>query len=249
MNVILNGLNVHYQVHGSGPVMLMLHGWGSDLQVYDHVAESFYESHQVVRFDWPGFGRSQAPSSDWGIDEYAAFTRAFCHKISIEATVLVGHSMGGQTAVNLVGRRQIKPQKLVLLAASAVRPQPTSREKAYKVVAKLGKLVVRNQAIARRLKTRLYSHAGTMDYLNSGVMQASYRRIITQDQREYAAKISVPTLLLWGDHDTDAPLARGKLLHQTIPHAQMEVLPGAGHYLFLDEPKATIASMKRFIDA
>lgn len=248
MKLLVDGLAVNYDDTGKGPVILMLHGWGSNLQVYDNLTLQLKKNYRVVRFDWPGFGGSELPKTTWGIDEFTVFAAAFCAKLGVSPDILVGHSMGGQTAVHLVGSGQLKPQKLILLAASAVRPAQGTREMLYKLIAKSGKHLVRGR-LAERLKHRLYRQTGTSDYLNSGQMQASYRQIVTQDQTGLARNITIPTLVLWGDQDNDAPLERGKLLASIINHSQLEVLPGAGHYMFVDEPERSLQIINEFLSS
>jgi pimeloyl-ACP methyl ester carboxylesterase len=184
------------------------------------------------------------PPLDWGVDDFAGFVVAFCDKLKLKPDVLIGHSFGGQLAVNLVGKGLIEPKELILLAASAVRPDKTSRDLAYNSVAKVGKRLVPPGPLARKLRERLYGAAGTTDYLESGPMQPVYRRIVGEDQRDNAAKITCPTLLIWGDNDQDAPLERGRLLHKAIPGSRLEVIPGAGHYAYLDEPEAVMKLIK-----
>jgi pimeloyl-ACP methyl ester carboxylesterase len=215
----------------------MLHGWGSQASVYDGLAKPLAAGYRVVRPDLPGFGGSQQPPLNWGVEEFAEWVVAFCTKLKLEPYALLGHSFGGQLAVHLAGKGMLKPDRLILVGASAVRPPKTGRDLAYNSVAKVGKRLVPPGALARKLRAKLYSSAGTEDYLLSGPMQPIYRRIINQDQLKYAERISCPTLLIWGEGDDAAPLARGRLLHEAIVASRIEIIPGAGHYVFLDKPQ------------
>ena len=222
----------------------MLHGWGSQATAFDGLAKELVGDYRVVRPNLPGFGGSEQPPLDWGVEEFAELVVAFCTKLKLEPYALIGHSFGGQLAVHLVGKGMLKPERLILLAASAVRPPRSSRDLVYNSLAKLGKQLVPPGRLARKLRERLYSSAGTQDYLESGQMQPIYRRIVSQDQLKNAERISCHTVLIWGEKDDAAPLARGRLLNDAISGSRLEVVPGASHYAFLDEPDAVTALIK-----
>jgi pimeloyl-ACP methyl ester carboxylesterase len=248
VNIVVGGVLINYLDEGQGPLIVMMHGWGSNLRVYDNMTAELTKKHRVVRFDWPGFGSSQKPPQAWGVEEFAAIATGFLNKLSLKPKLLVGHSMGGQIAVNMVGRGLVKPQKLVLLAASAVRPPVGPRQRIFMAAAKIGKRVVpaRLQSKARQ---KLYQAAGTTDYLQVRSMQPSYQLITREDQQAWARKIHTPTLLIWGDQDDDAPLRRGRMLQLCILNSRLEVFPGAGHFMFVEQPQGTLQLIEDFIDA
>lgn len=247
MNTIVDGLLTRYSDEGEGPLILMLHGWGSNLSVYDGLASALVKKHRIVRFDWPGFGGTQKPATAWGVEAFAAFCEGFCIKLDIRPDAIVGHSMGGQTAVNIVGRGALTPKKLVLLAASAVRPQPGAREQLFKVAAKFGKKVVPSK-MQSGAKAKLYQAAGTTDYLQTQSMAPSYQMIIREDQLKWAREIKVPTLLVWGDADVDAPPERAAMLSQAIQGSDLKLFKDAGHFVFLDQPEGVTKLLTEFID-
>ncbi len=249
MQIIVQGLAVSYEEQGSGPGILLLHGWGSNLRVFDGITAAMADAFRVVRFDWPGFGGSQTPPPTWGIQEFAAFTKAFCDKIGLLPQAIIGHSMGGQVAVRLVGSQLLQPTHLVLIGAAAVRPARSLRTNSYMLAAKTGKLLLGKTALGARLRKRLYASAGTEDYLGTHGMQEIYGRIVNprEDQRELARNIKIPALLIWGDRDQDTPLERARLLEAAIPDARLEVVPGAGHYVMLDASPVVTRLLREFL--
>ncbi len=247
--LIVDKLAIAYADEGKGPVVLMLHGWGSSVQPFDALARALAGKYRVVRLDLPGFGGSQLPDRVWGIPEYAALITDFCTKLAIRPTTLLGHSMGGQAAIYLVGQGLIRPQRLILIGASGVRDAWTVRQRLTFILAKAGKVVTRPfPAVANRLRTRLYATNGNSEYAAaSPALAANYRRVLTEDQRANASRVHIPTLLIWGQQDADAPLRNAHILHRLIAHSRLEVLPGAGHFVFLDKPTETAILVEEFM--
>ena len=247
--LIVDNLAVQYADSGEGPVVLMLHGWGASLGSFDSLVAAIAKTHRVVRLDFPGFGGSQLPNRVWGIPEYSALVTDFCSKLGILPTVLLGHSMGGQVAIYLAANGLIKPKKLVLIGASGVRNARAVGQRLTLLLAKSGKWVTRPfPAIARKLRAGLYTANGNPEYAaSSPALAANYRRVITEDQRANAARLHLPTLLLWGKNDLDAPLPNAYILHELIEHSRIEVLPNAGHFVFLDKPAEAAKLISAFI--
>jgi pimeloyl-ACP methyl ester carboxylesterase len=77
-------------------------------------------------------------------------------------------------------------------------------------------------------------------------MRNTFVKVVNEDLLPYAARIKVPTLLLWGDRDEDTPLWQGQLLEKTIPDAGLVVFEGAGHYSYLDRLGETVRILDHF---
>jgi pimeloyl-ACP methyl ester carboxylesterase len=249
--VIIDGLSVAYSDAGSGPLIVMLHGWGADLSSFDGLALELARQYRLVRVDLPGFGASEQPGVDWRVQDYAEFVRRFLQKIGVdEVRVLLGHSFGGRISIKAVGESLVIPKKLILVDSAGVKESSSMRNNVYKAVAKTGKIITAIppfSALRGRLRKTLYSSAGSTDYLNAGRMKQIFLNTINEDLLPDAARISVPTLLIWGETDTATPLAQGKLLASRIAGSVLHVIPGAGHYSFIDKPQEVIGQIEEFI--
>lgn len=73
------------------------------------------------------------------------------------------------------------------------------------------------------------------DYLQAGNLRETFVKVISEDLRHYARQINAPTLLIWGDQDTETPMAAAKILENSIPDSGLVVFQGAGHYCYLDQ--------------
>src|ERR1043166_6772182 len=99
MKVIVKGIATEYRDEGSGPIILMLHGWGDSLHSFDMLAQRLDPDCRILRLDLPGFGQSETPRGAWTLADYAEFVKAFCEKIGLVPDFLVGHSMGGRIII------------------------------------------------------------------------------------------------------------------------------------------------------
>lgn len=131
----------NYDRQGSGAVIVLVHGWGDTLKTFDELAAQLMQKHDVVRVDLPGFGGTEAPKQVWNLDNYAQFLSEFLAKIGVHDYVLVGHSNGGAVIIRGVSMGVLKPQKIVLLAASGVRTGGGLRRLLLKIIAKVGKVL------------------------------------------------------------------------------------------------------------
>lgn len=140
MQVIIDGLPVHYELTGKGKLVLLLHGWGDSVSGLQSLQKSLQDKYQVLAVDLPGFGATQMPPATWGLDEYADFIQALLNKLEMtDAYAVIGHSNGGALAIRAISKGTLQPKKLVLLAASGVRNQQPTRRKVLLVVAKIGR--------------------------------------------------------------------------------------------------------------
>ena len=123
--VLVDGFQVHYKQMGEGRPLLILHGWGSSSDSWVRVQEMLAaKGYQVIVPDLPGFGKTQAPHTVWGVEEYAEFMNRFTEELGLEKFILAGHSFGGQTAIQFAVDHPGKLEKLVLIAAAGVRRTP-----------------------------------------------------------------------------------------------------------------------------
>jgi len=237
MQVVVKGHAVTYQQTGHGPDVLLLHGWGSDLHAFDPLVPELVEKFRVTRFDWPGFGGSEVPTSDWGVPEYAEFLAAFMAKKKLESPTIIAHSFGGRVVLNALARG-LKLHKLVLVGSGGV-PAAAGRRAGYRAVAKVGKVAtVLLPGVRQKLRKKLYPHAGATDYLTAGPLRETFKRTVSFNSLPDAAKVKVPALLIWGAEDAETPVAQGEQLHQAISGSRFEIIYQAGHYVWLDQPKA-----------
>jgi pimeloyl-ACP methyl ester carboxylesterase len=250
MQIIVDGLHTVVHSYGSGPVILLLHGWGVDSSTYDNLIQHFPE-HQVVTIDLPGFGGTQAPQSVWDVHDYASFVRDVVQKLEEieQISVIVGHSFGGRVALDGVGSGLLEAEQLILLASHGLPEQVTSKEALKQQLVQLGSRLLRllPKGLSSRIRSWSIKRFGSDDYLASGQLEATFKKVIAQDVTNLAPLITIPTLLIYGSADATTPPELGKRISDLIPNAQLHIVEGAGHYVYVDAPSEVIETMREFI--
>lgn len=228
--------------------MLVLHGWGDSSASWKSFARKLAAGYEVIVLDLPGFGETDSPDAAWNLTSYAEFVQAFIRKIGAKPYAIIGHSNGGAIAVRGVGQGILQTDKLILFAASGVRG--TKSRKALYIVSKVGKVMASPlpMNVQVRLRNTLYKKARS-DLLVAENMQETFKRIVRDDVREDAAYISTPTLLVYGERDSETPISLGQQLHESIESSTFRALPGVGHFLHLDAEKESLELAKEFLSA
>ena len=248
----VNGTQINYKVAGEGRPLLILHGWGSSSDSWVKVAELIAEKgYAVIAPDLPGFGKTSAPSAVWGVEEYADFVNDFAQKLGLRKFILTGHSFGGQMAIQFAVQHPEKAEKLVLLAAAAVRCTPGVAKKLVMAVAKSVSFLlylVPFEDLRHNIKNALYMAIRRPDYMKTqGIMRDVFKKVITQDLTAKFSKISVPTLIIWGDKDEMTPVQDAYLMDELIPNSKLEVIEGGKHALNFQMPEKLSVSITQFL--
>ncbi|MBL3677198.1 MAG: alpha/beta fold hydrolase [Alphaproteobacteria bacterium] len=205
------------------------HGWGHARANLAPLAHSLAPLGQHTLLDLPGFGDSPAPPEPWGTADYARAVAA----VLPGPVVWVGHSFGGKVGLMLAARRPDLVRGLVLIASSGLKRR--------------GRLWVRAKIAAFKVTKRVCPWAagrffGSSDYKNAGPMRATFVRVVNEDLAAEAAAVRCPTLLLYGQGDTETPPEIGRRLAALIPRARLEILDGLDHYTVLTEGRHRIAT-------
>jgi pimeloyl-ACP methyl ester carboxylesterase len=241
---------VNYTRQGKGRPLLLLHGWGDRLETFDDIAKKLEEKNTIIRLDLPGFGKSQAPVSTWGLEQYAEHVGAFLKKIDCVPSAIVGHSNGGAIAIYGLANGQLKANKLILLSSAGIRSIKKGRKFAWMMFAKAGKAATSLLPSDARqsLRTRLYQSAES-DLLVAPNMEATFKRIVSEDVQTDAAMLRLPTLILNGREDTATPPEFAELFHQAINGSKLILIDDAGHFIHQQYPDKVSSAIESFLAA
>jgi len=242
---------VFYTKSGSGPDMILLHGWGCNNTTLESVRRVAARSHTVYNLDFPGFGASPEPQSAWSVFDYATMLEQFIAALSIRRPVLLGHSFGGRVSI-IHASAHHDVDKVILVDSAGIRnPLPLRKRlkvMAFKAAKKIAPLVLGKTA-GQRFIDRWRSSAGSADYrAASPMMRAIMSKVIAQDLRHLMPQITAPTLLIWGKDDRDTPVADARKMETLIPGSGLVVLPG-DHYSFLRSPSQFAAVLSSFLNS
>lgn len=239
MYIKIGNVNVNYIQYGEGTDVLLLHGWGQNIAMMKPLGDNLQDRCRVTILDLPGFGESDEPEVAWTISDYALMLEKFVQQLSIKKPIIMGHSFGGRVAICYSANNPI--EKLVLFGSPCIRRErklPLS----VKVLKQMKKLPGMN-GLAETMK----KYIGSRDYkAASPLMRQILVNVVNEDLSDYAKKIEEPTLLIWGEFDTEAPVADAKELEKIMIDAGLIILPGT-HYAYLENLTQVVNIIKNFI--
>jgi pimeloyl-ACP methyl ester carboxylesterase len=125
----------------------------------------------------------------------------------------------------------------VLVDAAGVKPPKAMRKSIYKSIAKLGKATTALpifRSLRPMLRKKLYSVAGSTDYLNANEMQLIFLSTINEDLLPLVQSITQPTLLIWGKNDKETPTSDAEKMLRELPNGRLVVIDNAGHFVYVD---------------
>lgn len=255
MNIVVDGYNICYKTTGTGDkTVVILQGWGTDLGVYDSVAGVIDGSrYRVIQFDFPGFGGSDEPKEPWGVDGFADFFCRFMEVMQVKQATLIGHSYGGRVIIKLAARESIPFEitNIILIDSAGVLPVRTTAQKwkirKYKILKKFlnMKLIY---AMFPEVIDDWRSRQGSADYRNATpMMRHCMVKAVNEDLTELLPKIRQEVLLIWGDQDTATPIRDAHIMEEKIPNCGLAVIPGTGHFSFLEKPAQFRGIMEAYL--
>lgn len=233
---------------GGGPTVLMLHGIGGGHLAFAPQVETLaVAGYRAVAWDMPGYGHS-APIEPYTFKGLAQSCIALIESLKCGDVVLLGHSMGGMVAQEVVARRPELVSKLILCGTSPSFGKPdgewqrgfiaerTAPLDAGSSMAELAEVLVPQMVGPGSLPegVRLATHCMGL------VPSATYRRalecLVTFDRRANLPLIQVPTLLVAGEYDKNAPPVVMKKMADAIPRSTYLEMKGVGHLQNLEAP-------------
>ncbi|MDE6750819.1 MAG: alpha/beta hydrolase [Lachnospiraceae bacterium] len=249
----IDNISVNYIDVGEGDVILLLHGWGADITLFDGIVKTLTPSHRVVAPDMPGFGKTSEPPEPWCVDDYVDFITKFLNYLNIKEFSVLVHSFGGRVLFKLNAKEKLSfvIHKAVLIDSAGIMPKKTFKQKLSLQMYKAARRIMSTKvlhflypdAVENMRKKR-----GSADYNNATpVMRNTLVKVVNEDLEPLVSKLNCPVLLIWGDADTATPISDAELMERLIPDAGLVVCEGAGHYSFLEQPAKVHGVLKVFL--
>lgn len=260
----MSALNAEVSGRGRRDLVL-LHGWGMNLRVWDELAPALSRRFRVITIDLPGHGRS-----DWDGAALSPAAQTFrVHETLAPLTTryhLLGWSLGGQFALDLAAAMPAGIERLVLVAttprflagpgwrfglkeASLERLAGEVRAQPAQAVSGFLKSQVRGLAArtAGRVLERLRAALERGGSAQSDALAWGLERLRQGDLRPQLSQVRAPTLVLAGQHDRITPAAASRVLAAALPHGRFRQLRGAGHVPFLSNREQFLAALEGFL--
>lgn len=239
MTMDIDGIDVNYFLLGSADsekAVVMLHGWGANIELFKSAAEPISQKYLVAAPDMPGFGKTSEPSGEWTVDDYTDFVIKFIEKLKLRKVILLGHSFGGRIIIKAANRKGLPFEitEIILVDSAGIKPVKTAEQRLKENISKAGKKLL---SFSPALLEKVRSAAGSADYrAASPHMRRILVNVVNEDLTPLLSGIKQPVLLIWGSLDTATPLSDAKKMESLIPEAGLAEIAGAGHYSFLDNP-------------
>lgn len=244
---------------GAGDVILFLHGVGGGAYSWMPQINSFSMKYTAAAWDMPGYGKSVL-AGGMTFPDLADGLLALLDDKAWEKVHLVGHSMGGMVAQEFAVAHQDRLASLTLSATSPAFGRPDGDFQKKFVEARLAPLAARktmDDLATELVETMMSPDADPngrqlahdcMSNVPAETYRAAVECIVTFEQRANLPKIAVPTLVLAGETDTNAPAPMMEKMAAKIPSARYVCLPELGHLANLEDPQAFDAALSAFLD-
>jgi pimeloyl-ACP methyl ester carboxylesterase len=253
----VDGLSIAYERAGSGPPLVLLHGFLFDSRTWRPQLESLSRDFTAIAWDAPGAGRSSDPPETFATADWADCLAGVLDVAGVEAAHILGLSWGGILAQEFFRRHPRRTRSLVLadtyagwrgslgVATTEQRLADCLRESSLPADEVVAKYLpgMHSEAATQELRDELASIMSSFHPVGFRLMARSSAQL---DTRDLLPEICVPTLLLWGDEDARSPMSVAHQIRDAIPGARLAVIPGAGHISNFEAPAQFNAEVRSF---
>lgn len=268
--VAANGTQIHVRVGGKGPAVILIHGFGDTGDMWARLGADLARDHTVIVPDLRGMGLSGKPDNGYDKWTQAADMRAVLQALGIEKAVVIGHDIGTMVAYAYAARYRDLTEKLVVMDAPVPGVPPwdeivrsprlwhfdfggtdmerlvRGRERIYldRFWNEFAGTPSKVTEATRRHYAELYARPGAMH-----AAFAQFRAIRTDaedNKKAIATKLTIPVLAVGGAKSFGAMEA--VVMRNAATDVTELVIPDAGHWLMEEQPAATIAAIRQFLD-
>lgn len=247
----------------ANPTLVFLHGLGGSLSTWTNLMPAFADRYRVAAFDLPGHGASDKPdpaATDYSLAGLASAVSEAIASANLAPAVLIGHSLGGAVALQLVLDRPKLVRGLVLIDSAGLGPEISpelldrieaepSRDEIRQLLELFfeNKKLVLDRGIDEMLRGQTSPGA---DAALKAVAAAAFNRdgqVI--NLRSRLNEVTAPVHLIWGEHDRVLPLHHAWSASSFLPYVWIDVLEEIGHVPQVEAPEATSAAIDQFLSA
>ena len=258
--ITLGDIQVHYEIAGAGPPLLLIHGLGSSTRDWEFQVPALASQFQVITADLRGHGHSSKPRGRYRISQFADDMAALLRALDTAPAHIIGLSLGGMVALELALRAPNLVRSLMIINSGPEAPAQTLRERLGLVGVYLRRVATVRlrgmRALGEALAGQLLPEPG----------QAALRRTFVErwaenDRRAYLAALGAiggwsarqrlpalrcPTLVVSADTDY-TPVDYKAAYCAMIPYGELAVIAGSRHLTPIDQPDDLNATILRFL--
>ncbi len=242
-----DGVNVHYEVAGSGPAILLSHGYSATSQMWTGQVAALKDRFKVISWDMRGHGQTDSPEDQDAYSEAATVEdmAAILQAEGESKAVIGGLSLGGYMSAAFYLAHPEMTRALMLFDTGPGYRNPVAREGWNETARKRAEVFEEKglDALGRSAEVRVSTHRSA-----AGLARAARGMLAQFDSRvmEGLEHIAVPTMVLVGANDQPF-LGASEYMAKKIPSASYVVIPDAGHAANIDQPAAFNAAVEAFL--
>ncbi|TAK10968.1 MAG: alpha/beta fold hydrolase [Anaerolineae bacterium] len=269
----INGQELHTVEEGNPnrQKAILIHGWSSSSFALSPISALLSQRFHCISVDLPGYGNSPPMKDRVTIQAYAELLADFIEQHSDGPVVLIGHSMGGMTSINLALTHPILVQRMVLISPTITGRLSTMINTTISPITLmerfgLGQFIISAvESLFVGITDRLMRPISFAD--RSGITQSDYARLRADARRpgqgrtraecyyamrdndlsERLGQVETPALVIWGAEDNTVPLRDAGVVADLWPNADLRLLPKAGHWPHFEAPEATRRAVASYL--
>ena len=258
-SLITNQGSVHYEVHGRGRPVILLHGWLESWGLWQDTMDFLGDSYRTYAIDFWGFGESDKKRESFTIPDFVLLVNDFMEQLGIKHAPLVGHSMGGTVSLSVAINHPQRVSKVVVIG-SPIEGSSLSVLLKLASIRTIAKLVYRMMD-ALKIGIRLAAPIITRERqwpamihrdLNQVTLESfllSISSLRQTDLTPHLAPIYQPVMGMYGDRDVIVNPNQRNLLDANLQRVRIERFRHAGHFIMLDEPHHFKKILKEYLDS
>jgi pimeloyl-ACP methyl ester carboxylesterase len=257
----VRGLEMAYDDQGTGPAVVLLHGYPFNRSMWREQAEALAAKYRVITPDLRGLGETSVTDGPATMEEMARDVSALLDELRIGRVTLGGLSMGGYVALAFYRRFPLRVRSLVLADTRARADTPEARlnreEQAVKILGQGMEAVagdfLKKVLTARTLSDEPETRARVRGMITGtdprGAANALRGMAQRPDQTHFLEQILAPALILVGSEDQLTPPADAEEMRREIRGSRLEILDGASHLSNLERPAEFNRVLLDFVDS
>jgi len=259
MRIELEGIALEVEDHGDGVPVVLLHGFPLSSEMWTPIRTAVEQAARLITPDLRGFGGSDKPQGDYGMETLAGDVLRLADRIGVERFVLGGHSMGGYVALRLAASHVERLTGLILIDTRASADTPEGKVRRTVAIERIRRgeaaafldefipnlLGESTRGRAPRLATELRALAAEVpNHVLAGCLAGMRDR---PDSVQVLSGLDLPALVITGQEDALAPPEVAHQMAAALPRGRLALVPLAGHTPSVERPIPTAEAILAFL--
>ena len=262
MKIEANKISINYELSGSGRCFTLIHGAGSNLNMWYKQVPAFSQYYQVLTYDVRGHGQTEIPKEELTTELWVEDLYALLKALNISETILLGFSLGGAIATEFVLAHPEMVKALILSNSGGAAAQRSEEEMSQMAARRQTQIeTIKKEGMEASVRGRIDSifspgfaekDQETVERYISIVAQndpEGYLRVMQRSGRTTPPpdlnNITCPTLIIAGEFDPSGE-STGKATQEVITNSHLKIFP-TGHYSALEQPQEYTDTVLRFL--